>query len=377
MAFTNLEIIPKKEDPQMNPGKVSTLLVAALIAVALAAAPALSAGPALDKWKPSFDPSGAEYKCIVSNVSHPVIKGVYAGFAIRDELWKRTDGKIYLDYKPFSMLGGEVEVLNQLQMGAIQGMAVSSVASTNLGPRFGLINLPFLVNSFDKLDKFVNSGKLFDHFMNAMDHQGIMGLDITGYGNYGWATTTPVKTLADARKVKFRIAEAAVNQRLYKQWGLTAVVMPWPDVPVALKQGVIDGLDHTPMVCNITKKFEVAEYYTRINYAQGLFIWIFNKAWFNSLPEDLQKTFTAVVHDVCARIRVETKQQEIDQIAMAEEAGIEFYTLPDAEMTTLRRKGDAVHQEYAEEINRIYPGDDYKPENFLKEVQEYMEYSPK
>ena len=32
------------------------------------------------------------------------------------------------------MLGGEVEVLNQLQMGAIQGMACSSVASTNLGP---------------------------------------------------------------------------------------------------------------------------------------------------------------------------------------------------------------------------------------------------
>ena len=41
------------------------------------------------------------------------------------------------------MLGGEVEVLNQLQMGALQGMGVSSVASTNLGPRFGVVNLPF------------------------------------------------------------------------------------------------------------------------------------------------------------------------------------------------------------------------------------------
>ena len=76
----------------------------------------------LDKWKPQFDPSGAKYKCVVSNVSHPVLKGVYAGFAIRDALWERTNGQIYLDYKPFSMLGGEVEVLNQLQMGAIQGM---------------------------------------------------------------------------------------------------------------------------------------------------------------------------------------------------------------------------------------------------------------
>jgi len=146
--------------------------------------PGYAKKPSLDAWKPAFNYKKAKYKCIVSNV----------GFAIRDELWKKTNGRIYIDYKPFSMLGGEVEVLNQLQMGAIQGMGVSSVTATNLGPRFGLVNLPFLINSFDKLDKFVASGKLFDHYMMATDHIGIMGLDITGYGNYGWATTKPVTT---------------------------------------------------------------------------------------------------------------------------------------------------------------------------------------
>ena len=357
----------------MTGKQLISIAVVCVIAVAVCIAPAM-AQPSLDAWKPDFDPSGAKYKLIVSNVSHPVIKGVYAGFAIRDELWKRTNGQIYLDYKPFSMLGGEVEVLNQLQMGAIQGMSVSSVASTNLGPRFGLINLPFLVNSFDKLDTFVNSGELFEHFMRAMEHQGIIGLDITGYGNYGWATTTPVRSIADAKKVKFRIAEAAVNQLLYTQWGFNPVVMPWPDVPVALKQGVIDGLDHTPTVCNITKKFEVAQYFTQINYAQGLFIWIFNKAWFQSLPEDLQKTFVEVVHEVCAQIREESKQQELDQIAAAEEAGIEFITLPEEEMKILQEQGNAVHEKYAEEINRLYDSDTYRPENFLKEVQDYMGY---
>jgi TRAP-type C4-dicarboxylate transport system substrate-binding protein len=335
---------------------------------------ASAAGPSLDKWKPDFDPSGAKYKCIVSNVSHPVLKGVYTGFALRDELWKRTDGQIYIDYKPFSMLGGEVEVLNMLQMGAIQGMGVSSVASTNLGPRFGLINLPFLVDSFDKLEKFVNSGKLFDHFMNAMDHQGIMGLDITGYGNYGWATTEPVKNLEDAGDIKFRIAEAAVNKLSYKQWGLNAVVMPWPDVHVALKQGVITGLDHTPSVCNITKKFEVAKHFTRINYAQGLFIWIFNKGWFNSLPKDLQKTFVDTVHDVCADIRQQVIQQEKDQIEAAKKNGVQFYELPDKNMEFLKKKAVAVHDEYAKEINKLYPGDDYRPDNYLKEVQDYMNF---
>ena len=93
------------------------------------------------------------------------------------------------------------------------------------------------------------------------------------------------------------------------------VVMPWPDVPVALKQGVITGLDHTLTVCSVTKKFEVAKYFTELNYAQGLFIWAFNKAWFNSLPADLQKTLVQTVKDVCAEARVAAKQQEMEQRA--------------------------------------------------------------
>lgn len=358
----------------MRRNRLIVMTVVLITALAIGVGPVLAKKPSLDAWKPNFDPSGAKYKCIVSNVSHPVLKGVYAGFAIRDELWKRTNGQIYLDYKPFSMLGGEVEVLNQLQMGAIQGMGVSSVASTNLGPRFGLINLPFLINSFEKLDKFIASGKLFDHYMMAMDHQGIMGLDITGYGNYGWATTKPVRSIADAKKLKFRTAEAAVNQLTYKQWGMNPVAMPWPDVPVALKQGVIDGLDHTPMVCNITKKFEVAKYYTYLDYAQGLFIWIFNKAWFNKLPADLQKTFKEVVHDVCADIREQVKVQEAVQIMKASKNGILFFKLPDDELALLTKQGYAAHTKFAPEINKLYSGDKYRPKDFLKEVQDYMGY---
>jgi TRAP-type C4-dicarboxylate transport system substrate-binding protein len=330
----------------------------------------------LDAWKPAFDPAGAKFKLVVSNVSSPAIKGVFAGFAIRDELWKRTNGQIYFEYKPFSMLGGEVEVLNQLKMGAIQGMAVSSVASTNLGPRFGVVNLPFLVDSFEKLDKFVGNKKLFDHFLKAMDHQGIMALDITGYGNYGWCTKIPVKTVEDAKKVKFRIAEAEVNKLLYNSWGFNPVVMPWPDVPMALKQNVIDGLDHTPMVCNITKKFEDAKFFTQLNYAQGLFIWIFNKAWFAALPADLQKTFVQTVHDVCADIRKQTKAQEEEEIAKAKTAGVTFFQLSAADMAILAKQGDAAHKKYSDEINTLYPGDTYKPANYLKEVQDFLGYKP-
>lgn len=327
----------------------------------------------LDKWQPDFDPSTAKYKCVISNVSTPGLVGVLAGFEIRDEVWKRTNGQVFVDFKPFSILGGEVEVLNMLQMGAIQGMGVSSVAATNLGPRFGLVNLPFLVNSFEKLEKFVLNKTLFNHFLMAMDHQGISGLDISGYGNYGWATTVPVANIADAKKVKFRIAEAAVNQLSYRNWGFNPVSMPWPDVPVALKQGVITGLDHTLTVCNVSKKFEVAKNFTQINYAQGLFIWIFNKAWLGKLPEDVREAFVESVNDVCTKSRQKTKAEETANIEKAKAAGVTFYKLSDADMATLKEQSQGTYEKFAPEINQLTANDTYKPENFLKEVQDYLQ----
>ncbi len=347
--------------------KLLLVLLVALVAVALIAAPAMARKkPSLAKWKPAFDYSKAKYKIKVSNVSHPAIKGVYAGFAIRDALWKASNGQIYFEYLPFSMLGGEVEVLNQLQMGAIQGMSVSSVASTNLGPRMGLVNLPFLVNTYEKLEQFAANKKLFQHFLDGMEHQGIMGLDVTGYGQYGWATTIPVKNIADAKKVKFRIAEAAVNKMLYKAWGFNPVVMPWPDVPTALKQGVITGLDHTLLVCYLTKKFEVAKNFTPINYAQGLFIWIFNKAWFKKLPADLQKTFVQTVKAECKVYRGQTQMQEKNCEVGAKKMGIKFWPLSKGDLATLQKQGNVVHEEFAKEIGAPY----------LKKVQDFLGYKP-
>ncbi len=61
------------------------ILTALLVLASMAGPTSAQQKPSLDAWKPAFDPSGAKYKFVVSNVSNPGIKGVFAGFAIRDE----------------------------------------------------------------------------------------------------------------------------------------------------------------------------------------------------------------------------------------------------------------------------------------------------
>lgn len=340
---------------------------------------ALQLNQLLDQFKGKQDQAnfaGAKYKCTVSNLSHPSLKGIHAGFVIRDELWRRTNGQIHFDFKPLSLLGGEVEVMDQMLAGTVQGMAVSSGVSIKLSPRFGLINLPFLVNSFEKVDRFISNKTLLDHFLAGAEHLGVMGLDITSYGDYGWTTTTPIKTLGDIKKIKLRIAIGDIHSSYCRHWGIKTVPIPWTDVSVALKQGVIEGLEQSPTTCSLTQKYEIAKYHTQVNYAQGLFVWIFKKDWFDHLPPDLQNTFKQVVHEVCARMRQESKQQEMDEIAKAKADGVTFLKLSQSDMDLLKQQGHATHEEYKNAINKLNPTDQYKPADYLKEVQDFLGYKP-
>lgn len=330
---------------------VTILLVMALIVCS--ATIAFSSDP-LAVWKPKFDPSGAEFTYVLSNVAHPGIAGIGVGYKIRDEIWERSNGRLYVDFRPLSQLGGEKDVLSKLKLGAVQGMMCSSVAAANVSPKLGVVNLPFVVDTFDKLEKFRSTPDVWNEFKDSAQRQGLNVVDITGYGTYGWATTQPVKNLSDAKSINFRIAQAPVNTDLYKSWGLKFTVMPWPDVPQALQTGVITGLDHTPTVCNITKKFTVAKHFTNIDYAQGLFVHLVNKRWFNKLPDDLQKIFTEVIAEESAKARLATRQEQQEQIVKAEKSGVSFYNLTDDDRAELIRRAESVYAAWGEKVGVDY-----------------------
>lgn len=337
-------------------GAIATLLIVSTTGFA-------ADNDALAAWKPKFDPSGAEYKYLVSNVAHPGIAGIGVGYKIRDRVWKKSNGRLYVDFRPMSQLGGEKDVINKLKMGAIQGMLCSSVAAANVSHTLGLVNLPFIVDTFDKLETFRNTPELWDEYRTSALRSNLMVLDITGYGTYGWATKEPVNTLVAAKQVNFRIAQAPVNTDIYKSWGLKFTVLPWPDVPQALQTGVITGLDHTPIVCNVTKKFTVAKHFTQVNYAQGLFVHLVNRRWFNKLPQDLQEILTEVIIAESTKAREATRLQQEEQITAAKASGVTFHGLNDVDKQQMIVMAEPVYKDWEKKI-----GEDY-----LKKVRRTLE----
>jgi len=308
----------------------------------------------LATWQPSFDPAGAEYTYILSNVDHPAIEGIAVGYHIRDKVWQRSGGRLYVDFRPMAQLGGEKDVIKKLKLGAVQGMLCSSVAAVNVADKLGVVNLPFVIDSFEKLETFRRSPELFDDFRQAAVEQDILAVDFTGYGAYGWATKEPVRTLEEARRVNFRVAQAPVNIDSYKAWGLKFTVMPWPDVPQALQTGVVTGLDHTPIVCSITKKFNYANNFTRLDYAQGLYIHLLNKRWLDGLPADLQEILLQTIEEESAKARTLTREQQERELAAAQNRGVQIFELAAADRQQLVELSEPVYASWTEKIGANY-----------------------
>jgi TRAP-type C4-dicarboxylate transport system substrate-binding protein len=330
------------------------LLALAILALGVPALAQDKAADPLEAWKPKFDPSKAEFTYLLSNISHPSIEGIAVGYRIRDKVWERSNGRLFVDFRPLAQLGGEKDVISKLQLGAIQGMMSSSVAAANVADKLGVVNLPYVVDTFDKLDRFRKTPELWNDFRDAALNKGIMTVDITGYGPYGWATTVPVKSIEDAKKDNFRIAEAPVNADIYKAWGLKFTIMPWPDVTQALQTGVINGLDHTAIVCNITKKFTVAKHFTELDYAQGLFIHLMNKRWFDRLPADLQKILLDTITEESALSRDLTRKQYAAEVEKAKADGVTFHKLPEGDIKKLVDQASPVYQAWGEKIGTDY-----------------------
>jgi len=336
----------------------------AILFVAFLVLPGLVLGnDPMAEWQPKFDPRGAEHTYLLSCVGHPAIEGVRVGFRIRDRVWEETDGRLFVDYRPMSQLGGEMDVIGKLRMGAIHGMMSSSVAAPNVSPRLGLVNLPFLVGSFDQLQQFRHDAELFEEYGAEALRSGIRVADFTAYGGYGWATRTPVTSLEEAKGVIFRIAEAPVNIDMYRAWGLQFTVMPWPDVPQALQTGVINGLDHTPTVTGTANFFNIAKHYTQIDYAQGLYIHLINERWLQRLPEDLRETLLRIIAEESHKARLAGQEQDQREMAKARAAGVSFYRLPEQDLATMKRQVEPVIKQWEDRIGA----------DFLKQIQQRLD----
>jgi TRAP-type C4-dicarboxylate transport system substrate-binding protein len=270
-------------------------------------------------------------------VSNAKLQGGIYGQLIEKYVNESCKGRIEAKFFPNGLLGTDPEMLDKTRLGLMEGMVAPLNVAGNAVPYVDVLMLPFVSNNWDSVNAFAKSA-FADEFLEGVENYGYVGLGLTGYGLSGLESNTKATTLEELQKLKFRVPEAPVIRKTFEALGITPMVIPFPDLYEALKQGVVDGCDLPPDVAVFVKFTEVIKYFVKTNHNFGWYMFMVNKSWFDRLPEDLKECFADAIKRASAESLELSHAAEMKALDEFARKGIEVIALSDVERDNMMEK---------------------------------------
>lgn len=254
-------------------------------------------------------------------VSSPKLQGGLYGLLVEKYVNEYCKGKVEAKFFASGLLGTDPEMMDKTKLGLIQGMVAPLNVFGNAVPYVDVLMLPFLTNSWDKVNKFVNS-PLGQEFLDGAQKYGYKGLGYSGYGLSGLESNTKATTLAELQKLKFRVPESPVLKKTFEALKITPMVIQFPDLYEALKQGVVDGCDLPADVAVFVKFTEVIKYFIETKHNFGWYMFVVNKGWYDKLPADVKGPFAEAIKRASRESLKNSYDAELAAYKVFEQKGI-------------------------------------------------------
>ena len=276
---------------------------------------------------------------------------------LKEALEQATYGRIQVEIFPSGQLGGEMALIEKCQTGMIQATPSSAPVAMTLNPKMGVVALPFVLNTRDKLEKFYNS-KLGEEMLGCLESKGLIGIDYIPWGPTAYLTKKPIRKFEDAAAIRFRVPNSPIWLDTFKAIGVTPVIIPFPEAYSALQRGVTEGADNPPETLEAAKFYEIAKYYTKITPFFSQTIFFVNADWLNSLPPDLKKITVEIIKKSCALSRaIEVYHQDKALKMMVEKYDVQVIELPSEEIEKFTKATQKVVKKYMGKMGEKYTRD--------------------
>lgn len=206
-----------------------TLISAALAALAsiMVAAPAA----AQEKFRIALD----------TNATHVRNKGVDL---FVQELKKRTGNHFAIEVYPAGQLFRDRDVPRALRQDALEMGVPGTWQIDSVEPNAGLLSLPMFYGvEFDEVQKVMDAG--LGAFLNRKFEERLRVKIPGDWMVLGMQNTFGVSQPIDYQTYKgkkIRYPGGTANAARINKLGGVGILVPWPDVPLAMSQGVMDGL---------------------------------------------------------------------------------------------------------------------------------------
>ena len=185
-----------------------------------------------------------------------------------DELAKATGGKDTIKIFGDSSLGSEKDTVEQVKIGALDMVRVSSASFHGIVPESVIPSLPFLFRDIEHFRKTMY-GPQGDKVLAAFDKAGFIGLALYESGARSVYGKRPIKTLADMKGLKIRVQPSDLMVSLVGAMGASPTPMPFAEVYTGLKTGLLDAAENNYPSYDEAKHFESAPVYSETMHVDG------------------------------------------------------------------------------------------------------------
>ena len=238
-------------------------------------------------------PAHAQAKLVLKATDvHPLgYPTVEAVVRMGKRLEAATNGRISIQMFPSMQLGGEKEMIEQAQIGALQIARISLGPMGPLVPELNAFNLPYVFRDPEHMTKVVN-GPIGDEMLKKLsDHPtaNLIGLCWMNGGTRNvYNSKKPIRSAEDLKGLKIRMMGNPIFVDTMNAMGGNGVAMGFDQLVNALQTGVVDGAENNEPSYVSGQHFRYAKYYSMTEHLIIPEILVFSKRTWATLSKEDQ-----------------------------------------------------------------------------------------
>ena len=239
-------------------------------------------------------------------------------------LTEMVGDKVEVKYFPGGQIGDQRELIEQVKLGSLEMCLANPPLLSNMIPKFGVMDLPYMLDSLDHIERVVGGRLGFIFKRDLIKKEGLRILTFLHVGFRDMLTKKKLFTKTDFAGVKFRSPQAPVYVNMFKSIGATPVPLPWGETYTALQTNLIEGMETPPIYMYSTKMYEQAKYVLKTRHINTVETPIINEAFFNKLPTEVRLAIEQAWREATARNRKRAEQEPKEAYKKLKSVGMEI-----------------------------------------------------
>src|SRR5438445_3010043 len=199
-----------------------------------------------------------------------------------------TNGRLSIQMYPSMQLGGEKEMIEQAQIGALQIARISVGPMGPLVPELNVFNLPFMFRDDAHMEKVID-GPIGDELLKKLSEHPTAGLIGLCWMNAGtrnvYNSKKPIKSIDDLKGLKIRMMGNPVFVDTMNALGGNGVAMGFDQLVSAMQTGVVDGAENNYPSYDTGQHYRYAKYYSLTGHLMIPEILVFSKRTWATLQK--------------------------------------------------------------------------------------------